>query len=697
MPDEGPPPPKQIRYQRVKQILNEASAGSCPSYQGYGKFWELPLAEFLEVTIYGVRMIAPESTAPPGECAPTPPPAGGSCCHGVSSEEPTVLSSVGSPRSEAAHTPSPVSGRGAASGLIIGLKGQCPFDGTQFPRLPWGGTPLSVSNIEFIQHWIDDGCPAEDKAAVHVEVSHNIAVARAKGDEVHPLFTGVPNTLRDDAGSIKIRKNVDFLSPEELRRFRCAIAKMKSYDSFFQDERSFGYWARIHGNLCQHGWEEFLTWHRLYLYFFEQQIQDIDPAVTLPYWDWTADGDDENVKASIFDMSQARVSAVTDNGIVPEAYRCFLTEEAIQQLKAGGQVPIATLAKLEGFVGKQYNSGLRLFAAAGVSYGADKTSDNAILEALAKVNPLWHRFRWPGGNHDLIFQSFPTQADVNRILQLPQFFSFGSGPADDHFFGALENIHNLIHNFSGGGNPNFVPGTQPENRIEPQSGDMVFAGMTAYDPIFWGHHSNVDRLWAEWQKLHPGAGPDNPTSPLPPWNMVVDQTDNIQSLGYEYMKSAYVYPTSADIPIAKFRSASANVHPEVLSDHRRAEVRLHRVRYTARAGFHIRVFLNSPNADASTPVRGNDRFVGQLNTFTGFCVGGPGHCETPKEGRRKFDHRSRHHKTPGNFRVDATETVRKLVAAGESDLHVTLVVLNTDGTPATDALRLDAVSLNFLD
>ena len=31
-------------------------------------------------------------------------------------------------------------------------------------------------------------------------------------------------------------------------------------DSYYQDERSFAWWARIHANSCQHSWEEFLTW-----------------------------------------------------------------------------------------------------------------------------------------------------------------------------------------------------------------------------------------------------------------------------------------------------------------------------------------------------------------------------------------------------------------------------------------------------
>jgi len=83
--------------------------------------------------------------------------------------------------------------------------------------------------------------------------------------------------------------------------------------------------------------------------------------------------------------------------------------------------------------------------------------------------------------------------------------------------------------------------------------------------------------------------------------------------------------------------------------------------------------------------------------FTGLCVGGPGHCDTPKETRRKFDHRPRHHKTPTNFRIDATDAAARLRGQGATDFQVNLVVLNIDGTPATDALRLDAVSLNFFD
>ena len=73
------------RYRRVKQILDNAAGSACPSYQGRERFWNLPLPEFLEVVIYGVRMIAPAMPAPlqrPAALTMLPvAPATGSCCH----------------------------------------------------------------------------------------------------------------------------------------------------------------------------------------------------------------------------------------------------------------------------------------------------------------------------------------------------------------------------------------------------------------------------------------------------------------------------------------------------------------------------------------------------------------------------------------------------------------------------------------
>jgi tyrosinase len=677
-------PSSPSRYQRVREILDRAATGSSCGYQGYGPFWRLPYAEFLEFSLYGVRMIAPgpdrPKTATPSTAA-LPSLAAA----------PAAVVSIGGPggvsgSSAAIAAAVPVFGaRSAASGLIKGLRGLAPFDGSQFPRLPWGGQAVPEDQIAFIAAWIDDGCPRDDVSVEAATSGAARAAALARGEAEHPQSTRSINDFRDEVGQIKARKNVISLTPDELKRFRDAIREMRRYDGFLQDERSFNYWARIHANLCQHGWEEFLTWHRIYLYEFEQRLQDIDPAVTLPYWDWTLDDQNWNTLG-------------VDTGTIPEPYRCWLDEEAIAGLR--GLISQENLSKLQGIVGQKFDSGSRLLRKAGIAYLPNLVDIDRIFEAALRVNPLWHRFRWPGGDASLIFEGYPRPEDIERILNLSGFFAFGSGPTNNHYFGALENVHNLIHNFSGGLNPDYnkdSPVRLPNGELDPQNGDMVQPGTTAFDPIFWGHHSNVDRLWSEWQKRNPSAGPDNPTSVLPPWTLTVADTSNIANLGYEYVMSSHLFETDSSVALTKFRSAAAGVSARVLANHETAEIRIHRVKFPLSGGCFVRAFLNQPDANDKTPVKDNPNYVGQFAMFSGGCVGGPGHCDPPEEPPRKFDRRHRHHKTPGNIRFDATAAVQRLRGLGATDFHVQLVVLGLDGAPLNNALWIDGVSLTFLD
>jgi photosystem II stability/assembly factor-like uncharacterized protein len=64
-----------------------------------------------------------------------------------------------------------VVGNGASSNLVKALKGEAPFGadldnpppGARFDRMPSGLDPVVPADIAFIQKWIDDGCPAEDR------------------------------------------------------------------------------------------------------------------------------------------------------------------------------------------------------------------------------------------------------------------------------------------------------------------------------------------------------------------------------------------------------------------------------------------------------------------------------------------------------------------------------------------------------
>jgi tyrosinase len=84
-------------------------------------------------------------------------------------------------------------------------------------------------------------------------------------------------------------------------------------------------------------------------------------------------------------------------------------------------------------------------------------------------------------------------------------------------------MHNRIHNYIGG---TMGPSTSPN------------------DPVFWLHHCYVDKLWADWQRMHPSHSylPDggarqghNLRDLIVPWNeKAIKDVLDIQELGYQY-------------------------------------------------------------------------------------------------------------------------------------------------------------------
>lgn len=52
-----------------------------------------------------------------------------------------------------------VIGNGAESNIVKSFKGEAPFDGSDFPRMPVGAPPLPADKIAALQRWIDAGCP----------------------------------------------------------------------------------------------------------------------------------------------------------------------------------------------------------------------------------------------------------------------------------------------------------------------------------------------------------------------------------------------------------------------------------------------------------------------------------------------------------------------------------------------------------
>jgi tyrosinase len=680
---------ESTRYQRVKDILDLAAGGSTADYGGVGRFWNVPLDDLKEASIHGVRLIAAKGAR--------------TCCGTETS-------------------------RGEASGLVQGLRGEAPFDGSRFPRLPWGGQPVADDDIRFISDWIDDGLPADDReiAAFEVQVkTASTSLEAIRPDNVesvvtHGMLVGAEEYAYEN-GEIKQRMNLDCLSETQIEKLRFAFREMYALNKWPEDIRSFNNIALIHQNHCQHGWERFLPWHRIYLYEFEQALQDHCPDVTLPYWDWT--------------MPQYVPEHPEKGWILPMSFQAFLTDASIEYLKNAQPALPARSARIlsKDMVGKRYASQQRFFREVRELIGPKYTEGeyrHRFIDALLAGNPLWYPLRYPAEYHGsdgkpstlnkVIHYHYPTAEDIEEILSLRTFRDFGGGSIYNDSFGFIDqNPHNTMHLWTGGMNPDPDAGkddleegdpgqkrnktvrvagrrfhTRKDMYRQPAFGDM-FSNLTAsYDPVFWPIHSNVDRLWWEWEQMHPQSVPADLDSVLTPWSYTIADTLDISRFGYEYVKSTYVLPVGLETPVGRLVSKPIDVPKTVQTSFRQAEVRLHRVPQLPRSCF-IRVFLNLPDANAETSIE-DPHYAGYLAVFGhGPCIGGPGHCEVPS--RRKYDLRPRSHNTPRNHRINVTKTARRLLDDGAKSLQMTLVVIGVDYREENELLRLQGVSLNFLD
>jgi tyrosinase len=240
------------------------------------------------------------------------------------------------------------------------------------------------------------------------------------------------------------------------------------------------------------------------------------------------------------------------------------------------------------------------------------------------------------------------------------------------------------------------PHTMEDLCSEPAVGDMLSNLTASYDPIFWPIHVNIDRVWHEWQQQNPHSVPKELDAVLTPWSYTIADTLDMSRFGYEYVKSASLVPVGLATTVGRFVSRPIAVPDPVRSAFRRAEVRLHRVPQLPRSCF-IRVFLNLPDANASTPID-DSHYAGYVAIFGhADCIGGPGHCDLPPGRPRHYDQRPRHHNTPRNHRVDVTRIAKRLLDAGATSLQIVLVVIGADYREDNELLRLEGVSLDFLD
>jgi hypothetical protein len=255
----------------------------------------------------------------------------------------------------------------------------------------------------------------------------------------------LPLASPEPAAAQTQRKSINALTAPELASLRRGVAVMMARNTAPRNSadfrRSWVYWANMHahfgascrgpktgGNMatvqlwnannaneratwckCEHGTEHFLTWHRMFLFYFERVLQQAagDPSLRLPYWDYATDPR------------------------LPAAFRATTYVD---------------------------------------DYGA------------SLANPLRVAQRRPALNNGTAGLAAGTSSAANAMAA-GSYATFGArieqGP------------HGPVHcALSANGCPNGLMGSVPAS---------------ALDPIFYLHHTNIDRLYECWLQVNPGG------------------------------------------------------------------------------------------------------------------------------------------------------------------------------------------------
>jgi hypothetical protein len=145
-------------------------------------------------------------------------------------------------------------------------------------------------------------------------------------------------------------------------------------------------------------------------------------------------------------------------------------------------------------------------------------------------------------------------------------------------------------------------------------GDMSSVPSAGYDPIFYLHHANVDRLWAQWQASHPGSLPASEgTSELEPFNKPFStqwqrgaDVESTSALGYAYRRFCFYFP-----PIRVWEAVAIDWPPPLRRQMASARVLLKSTAMQAEP-VEIRAFVDQPEASARTKTAGNPAFAGAI-------------------------------------------------------------------------------------
>ncbi|KAJ5646047.1 hypothetical protein N7490_002419 [Penicillium lividum] len=344
-----------------------------------------------------------------------------------------------------------------------------------------------------------------------------IAIKDAKGDFV--VASGVDV-------EVPLRQNIDTWSNDhandkQVKLFVKALSEFQKIDpskreSYFQIAGIHGQpnvpWDEPHttqeeANLkgyCTHNNVLFPIWHRAYLALYEQRISEIMAGIVkeftvenkeewedaarlwrLPFWDW-------GLTTSVPNLSKWPTAIVpTKDGSGEEAI-----QNPLYQFRMPNNKPMSS-QMLSNFTDPwvDQKDTYTIFECIGTSRWPQEGDNVSGSEAWKngvvnnyKVQDALKKPQWVANSP----YGQPSEM-VWRLLTVPMEYSTFATTAqldpDQNVANDIniEYIHNNIHGWVGG----------------DLNGHMSQIPVASFDPLFWLHHCNIDRIFALWQGLNP--------------------------------------------------------------------------------------------------------------------------------------------------------------------------------------------------